>query len=157
MRIGANQDYITALALATGSIDTLFESALPNAIGVTEFIAPGTKLEIVLPNLKLNALPKPLPVMLPVRRIAVIENQNIQDLTIQTAGSFEHLFEFALLNQLSVSELIYPGQEFKNAGVRDAEIVAYYASKGVKPATDINREIDPHYAVFEYVVENYWI
>src|SRR5690606_32648794 len=99
--VSNNQDLLTALALSAGSIDTLFETALINGLSADEQPASGLRIEVI-PPLKSNGVQKELPKLKPIQKVVVIENQNMQDLTIQTAGSLEHIFEMALLNGISI-------------------------------------------------------
>ncbi|MBK5213356.1 MAG: hypothetical protein JJE55_06825 [Flavobacteriaceae bacterium] len=136
--VASNQDFITALALATGSIETLFASALLNGIGITEYLDPQSTFEAVAPASKLNVRETALPQLKPTPKTVAIENQNLQDLTIQTSGSLEHIFEMAMLNGISITETPTPGQKYRSVeNDINSDIVNYYVAKSIKPATGL--------------------
>jgi hypothetical protein len=67
--------------------------------------------------------------------IKVLQGQTFFDIAIQELGSAEGAFELAVLNGLSVTDDLDPGQELQLPAVVNRSISEYYANKGIKPAT----------------------
>lgn len=132
-----NRSFVNIAVTAAGGIESLFESALLSGVSVHEVPEPGTELDIVLLP-KSYSLKKELPVLMPVQKLICLDYQCVQDLTIQTAGSLEHIFEMALLNEISITEATLPGQKYKaEFEAPEKDIVNYYAIKNIRPATGI--------------------
>lgn len=77
-----------------------------------------------------------------VVRVTLLKGQCIQDLTMQTTGSLELLFDFAIFNEISITETPVIGIDYKEIPAIDNEfVVLQYKQKGILPATDIERSI----------------
>ncbi len=63
----------------------------------------------------------------------VLEGQSLFDIAIQSCGSAEAAFEFAVLNGVSLTDEVTI--ELSVPAVVDADIASYYANKGLQPAT----------------------
>ena len=71
-------------------------------------------------------------------RFKVLHNQSILDLAIQHTGSVENAFAFAIANGISVSDELISGSEMIIPDVKqNRDILNYYTSKTIRPATDI--------------------
>ena len=69
-----------------------------------------------------------------------IEGQSIIDIAIAKCGSAEAAFDIALLNNISMTKKLTPGQTLQLPAVLKKDIVDYYQSKGINPATDITSD-----------------
>ncbi|NDW10444.1 hypothetical protein D0T56_12355 [Dysgonomonas sp. 520] len=65
------------------------------------------------------------------------DNQSLIDLAIQTGGSIEAVFDLAIKNNLSITESLVVGTTIATAAVVASQIVNYYATRRLTPATDI--------------------
>ena len=70
----------------------------------------------------------------------VLQGQSIFDIAIQELGSDEGAFDLAVLNGISVTDELTPGQELALPAIVNKAIASYYANKGIKPAT-VDNEI----------------
>ncbi|MBF2707530.1 hypothetical protein [Flavobacterium soyangense] len=70
-------------------------------------------------------------------QLVVNHNQSLLDLVIQENGNVATAFELALLNGISLTDPLIPGQElnFVKSILADDEIVSYFKNKKVKIAT----------------------
>jgi len=78
----------------------------------------------------------------------VIQGQSIFDIAVQELGSIEGAFELAMLNGISVTDELIPGQELILPIVLNKDIINYYANKGIKPATADNGAVESVDRVF---------
>lgn len=70
-----------------------------------------------------------------------IHNQQLADLTIEANGTIESLMDVAVANNISITDDLVIGQDYKaNGPIIDTSVIAYYQSKGIKPATAITTE-----------------
>lgn len=63
----------------------------------------------------------------------VLEGQSLFDIAIQSCGSAEAAFEFAVLNGVSLTDDV--DVELLVPAVIDTDIASYFANKGLQPAT----------------------
>lgn len=63
------------------------------------------------------------------------ENQTLIDIAIQCTGSADAAYDIALLNGLSVSDILVPGIDLILPSVINPDVVAYYSTKAISPAT----------------------
>lgn len=121
----------------TNSLEYLFEMAMLNGLSINSQPISGTQLK-QLNKRQESKEPQPLAKFKSQPKIVAMDRQSLQDLTLQTTGSLEHIFELALLNGVSVTATPEPGDEY-NTGVAESatEIVRYYQVRGIKPATGI--------------------
>ena len=68
--------------------------------------------------------------------VRAISNQSVFDLAVQTSGSAESAFAFALRNGLSVTDTLTPGQQLTTVDIMNIDIANYYNARNLKPATD---------------------
>jgi len=65
----------------------------------------------------------------------VLQGQTLIDIAVQELGSAEAAYGLAVLNNLSVTDELVPGQELQLPTVTNRSISDYYNNKGIKPAT----------------------
>jgi hypothetical protein len=77
--------------------------------------------------------------------IIVLHNQSLLDITIQHTGSVHNAFAIAVYNNIAVSDPLKSGSILKLPKVKEnTDILNYYTSKKIKPATAITEiEIIP--------------
>lgn len=63
------------------------------------------------------------------------DNQSLFDLAIQSSGSIEAAVSMAVLNDLALSDELVPGTAIEESSVVSSQIVNYYISRGILPAT----------------------
>ncbi|CAA0253540.1 hypothetical protein [Tenacibaculum maritimum] len=74
-------------------------------------------------------------------KVAVLSNQTLADITIQEKGSISAWFEVAISNSKGITQEIATGDILTIEGVPlDIEIVSFYRSKVIKPATWVKSE-----------------
>jgi hypothetical protein len=71
-----------------------------------------------------------------MKSLTIIQNQSLLDVAIEQLGSVDRAFEVALLNGLSISADLYPGQEINLPDVYSAntEQALYFANKKIATA-----------------------
>ncbi len=69
----------------------------------------------------------------------VLHNQSLLDFAIQHTGNVTNAFEIAKANGLAVSDELEAGVELAipETVVNDADVLQYYASRSIQPATAI--------------------
>jgi len=68
--------------------------------------------------------------------VKVLHNQSLLDLAIQHTGSVTNAFAIAVANNISVSSFLIAGTELLIPDVmKDEDILNFYNSKQIKPAT----------------------
>ena len=67
--------------------------------------------------------------------IKVRDRQSIWDIALQVCGDAEAAFAIAELNDVSMSEQIYPGTEIEVPSVMERRVVEYYKQNSIEPAT----------------------
>lgn len=71
-----------------------------------------------------------------MKDVKTLKNQNLQDITLQTKGNFEQLFEISLANGFSITDLPAPGTRLLIPKEGDnLDILGYYKIKKAIPAT----------------------
>lgn len=72
--------------------------------------------------------------------ISVIENQSLLDIAVQEDGSVLTAFEWALINGLSITDDLAPGQKLlvPNPIFRNADVADYFKGKNQMVATGIS-------------------
>ena len=73
-------------------------------------------------------------------KVTVLDRQSSFDIAVQALGSTEAAFSLALLNNLSVTDDLETGQELILPVGTNKEIVSYYTSRRLKPATGITND-----------------
>jgi hypothetical protein len=64
--------------------------------------------------------------------------QSLIDIAIQTSGTMEGVFELAVLNGRSITDVLPADDVLEVGGVINAPVARYYASRGIRPATEID-------------------
>lgn len=96
-----------------------------------------------------------------MRIIRAQQGQSLFDLAVQEMGSVSGVMEIAVLNNMSLTVALIPGQELRVPdGVINPDVVADLRMSGIRPASTINEfgsAAETFYAVPEYVEINYWL
>lgn len=75
-------------------------------------------------------------------QIIILNNQTLQDVAIRYCGTLSALFDIALLNDLSVTDELVPGQNLnipdKDYGFQ--EVVNYFEQNTLQPATALTED-----------------
>lgn len=74
--------------------------------------------------------------------IVVLEGQSLFDLALQKGGSIEAVFDFAVVNGLSITDDIAPGMGLLPPDAKRKQIVDYYSKHGLKPGTAVTGDIN---------------
>jgi len=74
----------------------------------------------------------------------VLHNQSLLDFAIQHTGSAQNAFEIAKANGLAISAELEAGTELiiPATVVNDTDVLQYYASRAIQPATDVTVSSD---------------
>lgn len=71
----------------------------------------------------------------------VLHNQSVLDCMLQNTGGLTNIIEFALLNDLSVTDDLVAGTFFDFPLIEDTDIYNYFIAKKIIPATSITGEV----------------
>ncbi len=172
------QSFFDVAIQKLGSPEAAFLLAMENSLSLTDELAPGSSLE--LPEQwnskvadyfsKMNVAPATFAESASsqdenieviywsndLKRqtgVRVSEKQSLFDVAIEKGGSFESVMELAILNGLSITERLTPGQQLELPSVIDNDVVNYYSSKGIVPETT-STESDDSVPVLEGI--DYW-
>ncbi len=84
-------------------------------------------------------------------KVTVLHNQSLLDISIQHTGNVTNAFEIAKANSLAISDELSSGTELiiPESVVSNSDILNYYTSKAIQPATAITNFIgdgspEPH-------------
>ena len=75
-------------------------------------------------------------------QILVLEGQSLFDLALQKGGSIEAVFDFAVNNQLSITDDLHPGMGLLPPATKIRQIVDYYTTHGLRPGTAVTGDIE---------------
>lgn len=70
----------------------------------------------------------------------VEHNQSIYDVVTQHFGTMDSLFEFATLNNLSITDDLVYGSEVDIGSPINNEVINTYIEKNIIPATDLDKD-----------------
>lgn len=75
-------------------------------------------------------------------KIIVLDNQTLLDIAIRHCGTIEALTDIAILNNISITSELFPGQtiEIPNKDYGFKEVVNYFDINKVNPATALTDE-----------------
>ena len=126
--------YFNHTIAEAGSLEDLIAFCQLNGIGITDDLTPGEVLQGTG-----NSYPPGSSVtnsQLVMAPVNILPGQTLADMAIQTQGSMENLVELAVLNGLSVTALLTPGEQL-NYGLTpySAQIVQIYKANGWTPAS----------------------
>lgn len=109
------------------TVEGLFALAVLNGVGITDEFDGGEEMQLpVLPQTISRQLPLVIKTYEPANDFRVLKTQqNNTDFVCQHWGSLESLFEMALLNDISITELPQPGQQLKAAMI-DEKVVSFF-------------------------------
>jgi hypothetical protein len=72
----------------------------------------------------------------------IIEGQTFLDIVIQSRGSIEAMFDVAVDNGVSITEVLFPGQKIKTTlAPFNRNIYNYYKAHGIYPATKVDANL----------------
>ena len=72
-------------------------------------------------------------------QVKVRPKQSLLDIAIQERGTIESVLELAVLNDISITDALVPGNEINtNVEAYDIEIASFYRIKNLKPATALD-------------------
>lgn len=128
-----NSNILDYALAQTGTIESLFELALLNDIGITENVAAGEVVDV--PAKKYFVQPVEVEAFIPVPEYVLKQRQTVVDFACQYSGTMESLFELALLNGVSLTQDVAPGTALKAVPV-DLKTVDYYAASVLDIVTD---------------------
>jgi len=180
-----HQTIIDLAIQCTGSAEAAFEMALLNGLSLTDDVVAGMDIEThgrasvldvdvlnyftqkgicpataigVIPELVVGTIDSFISYddLLQNDEVIVLDGQNFIDLATVYCGSADMAGEFALLNEMAVTETLEPGMKLKKPAVSDKKVQAYFKTKNIQPATDIDMNSDAGGAV-ELQGIGYWI
>ena len=70
----------------------------------------------------------------------VSENQSLLDISVQMSGGIESAFDLALANGLSITDDLAPGQSLTLVAAVDSDVVNYYLTRSLTPATALTTD-----------------
>lgn len=165
--ISERQSFFDIAIQKLGSPEAAFQLAIANGLSLTDELVPGSSIE--LPEVwdskvvdyfgKSNLSPATFADSASVQQdnvqvmywssdlkkqtgIRVSEKQSLFDVAIQKGGSFEAVMELAILNGLSITESLTPGQQLELPTVIDNDVVNFFSSQGIVPETTTNESED---------------
>ena len=77
-----------------------------------------------------------------------LQGQSIIDIAIQELGSAEGAFALAVMNGISITDDLTPGQELALPAVVNKSIASYYQNKGIQPASAYSEKTNEVTRVF---------
>lgn len=179
IHVAENQSLFDIAIQRLGSTEAVFELAILNGLSITDELAAGSLIDLpeawnkssVADYFKnKNLVPATFQESAgsQIENIQVIywtndfeektgmrvsERQSMFDVAMQTSGSFEAVFELALLNGISITDELVAGQLLQLPAVLNSDNVNYYALKKIVPET-VGTEIDESLPVLEGI--GYW-
>jgi hypothetical protein len=69
--------------------------------------------------------------------VVVSDRQSLMDIATRELGGLDNLFEFALINDVSLTDDPTPGQTISLIDITNSDVVSYYKNKNINPATAI--------------------
>lgn len=69
----------------------------------------------------------------------VIESQSLFDIAVQESGSFLAAFELAVLNNISITDTLTPGQIIETKAPLNKEVYDYFKSRQLQVATALKQ------------------
>jgi len=164
MKVLSGQTIFDIAIQSCGGIEAAFDLAMLNGLNPTDDLVPGQ--ELIIPGvvnsdiqqyyLNKNITPQTLLTVqaqitgsvvdtivrnvstIQSNLIPVIQGQTFFDIAIQEFGSVEAAFQFATLNEFSVTDGLVPGALLQKTTVINKNILSYYQNKNIKPATGLS-------------------
>jgi len=125
---------LDAVIAEAGSLEDLIAFCQLNGIGITDDLTPGEVLQSTgnsyapsssVTNSQLVTAP-----------VNILPGQTLADMAIQTLGSLENLIALAVLNGLSVTALLTPGEQLNySLTPYSPQVVQVFQAKGWTPAS----------------------
>jgi len=127
---------LDAVIAEAGSLEDLIAFCQLNGIGITADLAPGDTLQAtgnsyppgsVVSNSQLVTAP-----------VNILPGQTLADMAIQTQGSLESLVALVVLNNMSVTNLLTPGEQLTySLTPYSPQVVAQFKANGWTPASGV--------------------
>jgi hypothetical protein len=125
---------LDAVISEAGSLEDLIAFCQLNGIGISDGLTPGDVLEAtgnsyppgsVVTNSQLTTAP-----------VNILPGQTLADMAIQTQGSLESLVALAVLNNMSVTGLLTPGEQLNyNLTPYSPQVAQQFINNGWTPAS----------------------
>ncbi|PKP26192.1 MAG: hypothetical protein CVU03_04995 [Bacteroidetes bacterium HGW-Bacteroidetes-2] len=163
----------------TGNVRGVVALAIANAVSITESLTPGQEVSCgaildidIVTFYQTSSSPstgyptelgyieaQQLPVVLSQSRdnkiqLTPIEGQNFMDLAIQSSGGVQGVMDFAVKNNISITDSPEVGGIYKKTKQINHVVLVYYQNRNLRPATGANEGCI--YTVCDYVEFNYW-
>jgi hypothetical protein len=121
--------------LQAGTVESLFDLALLNGVGITDDIMPGTVMAVPVKEYDLQPVTiEPRQLEFGVKQLKL--RQTVIDFTCQHAGTVESLFVVAQLNGVSITENVPKGSLLKVSPVKVKNVRFYLDRSGLDIITD---------------------
>lgn len=85
----------------------------------------------------------------------VLDGQSLFDLAIQMGGSVESVFDLAVAQNMSITDLLEVGHIVEPISASDKRVFNYYQLKNITPATgdiELNEGIEFWYVEYDFIV-----
>lgn len=92
--------------------------------------------------------------------INVSSNQSLFDIAIQEDGNVLAVFDWALANNISITDMLVSGQQLKaqSSNYRDTDVANYFKGKNQMVATGLNNEdLFPALGIGSMIIETNFI
>lgn len=158
--IQSNQTLMDLVIQNYGNVEAYFDFIVANGISVTNIAVTGTKFNVPNSdkiNREINEYFSKRSIhpatktsqsitgftdiifeapTISLNEVRVIVHQTLTDIALQETGTAESLVEFAVLNNISITDLLEVGTEINaKVNTQDIEILTYYKKHNIKPAT----------------------
>lgn len=67
--------------------------------------------------------------------VVILNGQSLIDVAIQHTGSVASIVDFAVANNVSITQSISAGTAMETANVQDVRVAEYYSARSITPAT----------------------
>lgn len=127
--IEKHKTFVDYVVDSCGSVEGLFTTALLNGVGITDELAAGTEVVALPARLTTVEATITAPVQQP-DLFRLKKQQTLFDFTTQLAGSFEAIFEMAMLNNISITEQVSEGTAL---GIKpqDEKVIRFFTNKAL--------------------------
>lgn len=129
-----NQNLLDISVLEQGGLSSLFENALANGLSITDNLGTSTIKINVLENKRAEVIKVDSAIFKEAVFLTPLDKQNLWDLALLGSGTIASVFDYAILNNKSVTDDII-GQDIQAAEVIDVDVYNFYKFQNVRPAT----------------------
>jgi hypothetical protein len=139
-----NQNLLDISVLEQGGLSSLFENALANGLSITDDLGTSTIKINVLENKRAEVVNVDSAIFKEAVFLTPLDKQNLWDLALIGSGSIASVFDYAMLNNRSVTD-DFKGEDIKAAEVIDVDVYNFYKFQNVRPATGgaMNKDFIP--------------